>query len=139
MRNLAARNHSLTSRGMSRRFRTFECDVASAVTKVHIRSAPMSWRLNEYVRKRKSFSDCEVPERFQLKMLARLNRSSMFENSSSRAASSNSVIVVHVEGGFSIYLSFFSSFVRCRPAEQNAVSECLQVVKHVDLMQLMGA
>ena len=123
-RNPAARNHSL--RGMSRRSSTFECDGASAVTKVHIRNAPMSWRVNEYVRKRKSFSDCEVPESFQLRILATLLETQQ----------------IFDVRGFLLenFIQQFSNCSACRrvifdrpvvfqllcemSAEQNAVSEC---------------
>ena len=117
-------NHSL--KGTSRRSSTFECDGASAVTKVHIRNAPMSWRVNEYVQKRKSFSDCEVPESFQLRILATLLETQQ----------------IFDVRGFLLenFIQQFSNCSACRrvifdrpvvfqllcemSAEQNAVSEC---------------
>ena len=86
----------------------------------------MSWRVNEYVQKRKSFSDCEVPESFQLRILATLLETQQ----------------IFDVRGFLLenFIQQFSNCSACRrvifdrhvvfqrhcemSAEQNAVSEC---------------
>jgi hypothetical protein len=67
-------------------------------------------------RQRKSSSNCEVPERFQLRILATLLEKQIFDDSFSRTSSGSSVIVAHGEGTFWKGLSFFTwhDFVRSR-------------------------